>query len=175
MRQFRIFVVAALVAVAFGQAAGTVSAQPSAPRCSTAKGSTVKLVRKTAPRSVVKVIAESPSYTGGGVTSSYCADVTGDRVPDLIVNVSAGGSIGGIAWLVYQYPTKRLVHVDYGQPNGGVEHVAARPYHGDVHESEPKYLPGDANCCPTGGRLYRQFHWQNGRLKMIRSWEASGQ
>jgi hypothetical protein len=159
-----------LLAVEIIGAGNAAATRPSA--CSTAKRTVVALVRRTAPRSVVEA-AKSPAYTGGGVTSSYCVDLTADGSADLLVNVGVGGTIGGIAWLVYRGPANRLVHVSDGQPNGGMRRLSARPSDGDVVESEPKYLSADPNCCPTGGMLYRRFHWQNGKHVLVKKWEGT--
>jgi hypothetical protein len=158
----------AVVIAVSGAYASTTRQSKSA--CPSSKRAVTALVRRTAPQSIAKLTDQWVVDGGGGVTSWHCVDLTHDGTADVLVNVSAGGSIGGVAWLVYRGPTYRLVHIGRGQPNGGVRHVTANPAGGDVIEHEPRYHPSDPNCCPDGGDLYRLFRWRNGKFHVVESW-----
>jgi hypothetical protein len=144
------------------------AAERRSPTCTTSAGKVTRALLADARALPPDVIGALRSPVPDvGVYRSYCHDLLGGPKPELLTNVGLGGSIGGIAWIVLRPSGARwtVVHIGRGQPSGfGMpRHVSASPaaVRREIVESQPVYLKGDPNCCPSGS-VTRTFRW-NGR------------
>ena len=102
-----------------------------------------------------------------GIGSVFCKDVSGDRVTDMLIAFSSGGTAGDVAWAVFRRVKGvwklALTRLD-------VYKLRLDVRAGDPVETVPVYKPDDANCCPTGGFDHTRWHWNGKKFVPIRNW-----
>ena len=138
------------------------------------------ILHSSAPRYMRDEIRESlapkrPGEYGGpiGVSKVYCGDYTRDGRTDLVATVDDGGTIGVTAWVVLEGTVSgwRFAFVSYGRASPQPAHLWVEPTNGgDLLETQPIYLPGDPNCCATGGIRNTQWRWNGHTFKTVKTW-----
>jgi hypothetical protein len=95
-----------------------------------------------------------------------CADFTRDGRTDMAVTIASGGTAGDIAWLVFvRAPTSWRLVLNRSGYKLGLYRLG-----GDLADSQPVYVKGDPNCCPTGGFDHTRWHWNGTRFVVARHW-----
>jgi hypothetical protein len=155
----------ALLAVALALA---VTPARAAPQCTTAAAKAA-ILRSPLP-TFIKDVTRGKFGTGpgaGGPRIAFCADLTRDGRPDMVVPFASGGTAGDVAWFVFRatpsgwrLALERLKLYKIGVTRAG----------GDVVETQPVYRRDDPNCCPTGGFDHVRFHWNGSRFTVVRKW-----
>ena len=102
-----------------------------------------------------------------GLQGVACRDFTRDGKVDMALSFYSGGTAGDVAWVVFRrvgdgwkLALARLHNYKQGLTFRG----------SDIIETQPVYLKGDANCCPSGGYNHRQFHWNGTTFVVARFW-----
>ncbi len=104
-----------------------------------------------------------------GLQGVTCRDFTRDGKVDLALSFYSGGTAGDVAWVVFR------------RVGDGWKLALARlrnykqslVFRGsDIVETQPVYLKGDANCCPSGGFNHRRYHWNRTKFVLARFWHT---
>jgi hypothetical protein len=105
--------------------------------------------------------------SGGGPDRVLCHDFDGKPGNEMAVTVFSGGTAGDTSWAVFrrEHGRWRFVHGELDVYKVGLSLAGS-----DLVETQPVYLKGDPNCCPTGGFEHRRFHWNGRRLVVVRRW-----
>ena len=131
---------------------------------------TVEAVSPTATPEVQKedlaAVQEFISQNGGEVDPAEItlADLTGDGAQEVIVPVTAGGTLGNIAIFVYSADqlNELLRELPPQEARGG--HIRAEVESGQLSISWPVYGPDDPNSSPSGGLRVRTYRWDGNAL-----------
>jgi hypothetical protein len=104
---------------------------------------------------------------GGGVDTLICHDFDGDGRVDMAFTVFSGGTAGDTAWVALRRTATGWT-IAYRRLQ--VYKVVLRRAGSDLVETQPVYLKGDPNCCPTGGFDHRRLRWNGATLAVVRTW-----
>ncbi len=162
------FLVPLALALTTGLATGSASASQAA-SCSRAAAKAAVLSSSLPKRwkDLAREIYGGPS--GGSIAGVICRDVTRDGRVDITLTFYSGGTAGEVAWVVFRRVGERwqlaLKRLDAYK-------LTVRVHGGDPVETQPVYLAGDANCCPTGGFDHVRFHWNGKRFVVTRAWHT---
>jgi hypothetical protein len=136
--------------------------------CNTAAArAAVKSSRLTMPASQ-SISGEAYRISPNDVGGVICLPLPGGRRA-MVVTVASGGTAGDIAWAAYVAEPRgwRLSLVRGGYKLGLVRKG------GDVVATDPVYKANDPNCCPSGGFVHQQWHWNGKRFVVVRTWHDS--
>ncbi len=105
-----------------------------------------------------------------GLARVVCGDFTRDGRTDLAAVFFSGGTAGDVAWVAFRRVSGgwKLALARLRAYKLGLKAVGA-----DLVETQPVYLKGDGNCCPSGGYDHLRFHWSSDRFVVVRKWHAS--
>ncbi len=115
---------------------------------------------------VPRVVKELAADRSGGPNVLICRDLTRDGRTDMVVTLASGGTAGDLAWVAFVGTAsgRRYAGFATGYKLGLVRAGS------DLVETQPVYLDGDPNCCPTGGFEHRRLRWNGKRFAVIRRW-----
>jgi hypothetical protein len=148
-----VLAVAAVLALAAAVAAH--ASVTSYPTCSRAAA-----VREGDKRGF-QMMSISPSFD-----RPLCVDLTRDGQRDMVASEYAGGS-GQFGWDIY-IATPAGWRLGLHRPTDA--DVSFTTGHGDLRETSPIWRKTDGHCCPTGGKVYRLFHWNGERFVLLKTW-----
>jgi hypothetical protein len=108
-----------------------------------------------------KNLVRDPGPGGGTVTEALIRrDVTGDRVPDLVVPVYSGGSGGIFHYFVYSVVDGEVRNI---LARNNLYQAGVSVSSGRLIQKLPYYDANDANCCPSRVEI-AIFRWNGARL-----------
>jgi len=119
---------------------------------------------------------------GGQVAADpICHDLTGDERFDVAFLISGGGSGGAFDWAVFAHGTEAAIDGPSVQRfdeiavenSGG--HTRLRRSGRLLVVINPVFLPGDANCCPTGGETRRRYRVEEDRVVLVNGANEGGE
>lgn len=155
-----------LAAIAAFAVAGNGSA-PAAGTCS--KKAAVAAVLASSLPQYYKDEAQHKFGPIEGLQGVTCRDVTRDGKTDMALVFYSGGTAGDIAWVVF-----RRVGSEWELALSRLKlYKLSLAFKGsDIVETQPVYLKGDANCCPSGGFNHRRYHWNGSKFVLARFWHT---
>ncbi len=158
----------ALVALLGACAAASVASGRTAAGCSLSSARDAVLASSLPQRWQDEAVHKYGRYEG--LTRVVCGDFTRDGQTDMAAVFFSGGTAGDVAWVAFRrvgaawkLELSRLREYKLGLKAAG----------GDLVETQPVYLKGDANCCPSGGYDHVRFHWNGTRFLAARRWHTA--
>jgi hypothetical protein len=142
-------------------------AVPAAP-CSLATAkAVVRTTHLTVPASQ-SISGEAYRLSAADIDGTMCFALPGGRRA-MMLTVGSGGTAGDIDWAIYVSQAKgwKLSLVRGGYKLGLARKGA------DIVETDPIYKKNDANCCPSGGFVHTQWHWDGKEFAVARTWHDS--
>jgi hypothetical protein len=137
--------------------AGGAAALPDSPIVQEAIEAVARAKDPKAIRAVdLTTLLASPLGFASTAEATY-ADLTGDGKEELILPLATGGSAGDRGVMVFGYDSQGVLRPLLVRMSD-VGHLQAK-VDGDVLViSEPKYAPGEPNCCP-GTMTFTTYAW----------------
>jgi hypothetical protein len=102
-----------------------------------------------------------------GLQGVTCRDFTRDGNADMALSFYSGGTAGDVAWVAFRRAGNSW-KLALARLQNYKQSLAFRG--SDIIETQPIYLKGDANCCPSGGFDHRRFHWNGAKFVVARFW-----
>jgi hypothetical protein len=141
---------------------------PATPPCNLATAKTVvRTTHLTVPASQ-SISGEAYRLSAADIDGTICFALPGGKRA-MVLTVGSGGTAGDIDWAIYvsQANGWKLSLVRGGYKLG-LQRKGA-----DIVETDPIYKKNDANCCPSGGFVHTQWHWDGKEFAVARTWHDS--
>lgn len=100
-----------------------------------------------------------------GAGQVACVDLNGDGLDDMALTRRTAGSGGDVGWGVFVATSTGSWDLAFFHEQPA--HVAIKAADEAVLRLAPRYLPGDANCCPTGGFEIEKYADVNGEVRVV--------